>query len=357
MGANGSSRGAADWVRGLVSRAMLVAGLIVGLGVLFSWVTTYIAPNEVGILESRLVPPRGIRPELLPGGRLHFLLPGQTIHRFPTDVQLLELNSGSEGGNGRRSQRVRIEPSVEVNTSDGSRVAVDVTVLFRIENAFTIMQQAGPGRLYENNTLIPKVISALKKNLGEMVAEDFYDVHKRAARQAAAQEQIARELVGKGLVVEHVLVRQYYYNPEYQQQIEEKKIQDQLKFTRQSEGEAAKELAKKQEIEARGKANVAIETERGGAEVTKIQAEADAYRRKRQAEADLVVKLATAQGTELENAAYQGGGSENMVGLEMAQVLKGLDAVVVPSGGKSGFNPLDLEQALDLFDVQEAPKP
>ncbi len=357
MRGNGSGGGVADAARGLLSRGAVAAVGVVALGMLFRWVTTYIAPNEVGILESRLVPPRGVRPELLPGGRLHFLLPGQTIHRFPTDLQVLELNSGGEGMSGRRSRRVRVEPSVEVNTSDGSRVAVDVTVLFRIDNAFTIMQQAGPGRLYENNTLIPKVISALKKNLGEMVAEDFYDVHKRAARQAAAQRQVAVEVKDRGLVVEHVLVRQYYYNPEYQQQIEEKKIQDQLKFTRQSEGEAAKELAKKQEIEARGKANVAIETERGGAEVTKIHAEADAYRRKRQAEADLLVKLASAQGTELENAAYQGGGSENMVGLEKAQVLKGLDAVVVPSGGRNGFNPLDLDQALDLFDVQEVVKP
>lgn len=353
MRGNGSAANVVDVARGLAFKAAVVVGALIGLGILLSMVTTYVAPNEVGILESRLVPPRGIRPELIPGGRLRFLLPGQTIHRFPTDLQLLELNSSAEGQSLRQGRRVRVEPSMEVNTSDGSRVAVDVTVLYRIENAFTIMQQAGPDRLFENNTLIPKVISSLKKNLGEMVAEDFYDVHKRVARQTAAQQQIAAELEGKGLVVEHVLVRQYYYNQEYQQQIEEKKIQDQLKFTRQSEGEAAKELAKKQEIEARGKANVAIETERGGAEVTKIQAEADAYRRKRQAEADLLVKLASAQGTELENAAYQGGGSENMVGLEMAQVLKGLDVVVVPSGGKGGFNPLDLEQSLDLFDVQE----
>ncbi len=351
MKGNGAASELTPLFRRLANRAALGAGIAVGVLVLFAMTTTYVAPNEVGILESRLVPPRGIRPELIQGGRLHFLMPGQTIHRFPTDLQLVQFNSGSEGHTGRHSRRERLEPSIEVNTSDGSRVGVDVAVVYRIENAFTIMQQAGPGRQFENNTLIPKVISALKKNLGEMVAEDFYDVHKRVARQTAAQQQIGDELQGKGLVVEHVLVRQYYYNKDYQQQIEEKKIQDQLKFTRQSESEAAKELAKKQEIDAQGKANVAIETERGGAEVTKIKAEADAYKRKRQAEADLLVKLADAQGTELENAAYQGGGSENLVGLQMAQVLQGLDVVLVPSGGKTGFNPLDLNQTLELFDA------
>ena len=49
--------------------------------------------------------------------------------------------------------------------------------------------------------------------------------------------------------------------------------------------------------------------------------------------------------------AYQGLGSENLVGLKMADVLRGLDTVVVPAGGKSGVNPLDLEQALELFDM------
>jgi uncharacterized membrane protein YqiK len=159
------------------------------------------------------------------------------------------------------------------------------------------------------------------------------------------------ELKDKGIAIDHVLTRQYYYNHDYQQQIEEKKVQDQLKFTRASEAEAAKELAKKQEIEATGRARVEIETQRGNAEVTKIQAEADAYRRKRVADADLLVQLANAQGAELENRAYQGGGSENLVGMRMAEVLEGVDTVLVPAGSKAGMNPLDLNQALKLFDV------
>jgi regulator of protease activity HflC (stomatin/prohibitin superfamily) len=162
------------------------------------------------------------------------------------------------------------------------------------------------------------------------------------------------ELKDKGIAVDHVLLRQYYYNHDYQQQIEEKKVQDQLKFTRVSEAEAAKQLAKKQEIEAMGRANVEIERQRGEAEVTKIRAEADAYRRKRVAEGDLQVELANAKGTELENLAYQGGGSENLVGLKMADVLAGIDTVLVPAGGRNGVNPLDLEQALGLFAVPPA---
>ena len=338
--------------RGKPAQVMVLSvGAILASMVAFGSCTTYVRPNEVGIMESRIVPPTGIRPGLIPGGRIKLVAPGQTIHVFPTDMQVLEITSGTKEGL-VKTRNQRVEPAMQVNTSDGSQVVVDVTVLYRITDAATIMREAGPGRLFETNTVVPKTISALTQNLGEMVAEDFYDLHKRAIKQQEAQEQIARELKDKGIAVEHVLLRQFYYNPAYQQQIEEKKIQDQLKFTRISEGEAAKELAKKQEIVATGVANVGLESQRGTAEMTKIQAEADAYRRKRQAEADLLIQLATAKGTELENNAYQGAGSENLVGLEMAEVLKGLDVIIVPSGGKGGVNPLDLEQQLRLFDVK-----
>ena len=342
-------------LKGKPTRIMvgLVGGFLL-LTVFFGACTTYVPPNQVGIKESRLIPPTGIQDGEIKGGRVKFLLPGQTIHLFPTDIQILDLTS-SKKETGRQNdvhENHRIEPAVQINTSDGSQVMVDVTVIYRLDDANLVMKNAGPGRLFENNAVIPKTISALKKNLGEMVAEDFYDVHKREPKQTAAETQIKAELKEKGISVEHVLIRQYYYNQAYQAQIEEKKIQDQLKFTRQSEADAAKELAKLQEIVATGKANVAIEQQRGTAEVTKIRAEADKYRRQRQAEADLLVQLATAKGTELENAAYQGVGSENLVGMEMAEVLKGLDVIVVPAGGKGGVNPLDLDQSLELFDVK-----
>jgi hypothetical protein len=37
----------------------------------------------------------------------------------------------------------------------------------------------------------------------------------------------------------------------------------------------------------------------------------------------------------------------------MADVLKGLDIIILPSDGPSGVNPLDLDRALRLFDVRK----
>ncbi len=37
----------------------------------------------------------------------------------------------------------------------------------------------------------------------------------------------------------------------------------------------------------------------------------------------------------------------------LASLPQGLDVILVPAGGKSGLNPLDLDQALELFDVRD----
>jgi regulator of protease activity HflC (stomatin/prohibitin superfamily) len=148
-----------------------------------------------------------------------------------------------------------------------------------------------------------------------------------------------------------VLVRQYFYEQGYQEQIENRKVQDQLVFTNRSMGEAAKEDAARRKIESQGEAAGAVERKRGEAEVTKIRAEADLYRKKKESEGDMLVKVAEAKGTQLVNQAYASSGSENLVALEMAKVLDGIGLIVV-SDSKNGVNPLDVEQMMRLLGVK-----
>jgi hypothetical protein len=75
--------------------------------------------------------------------------------------------------------------------------------------------------------------------------------------------------------------------------------------------------------------------------------------RTRRAEADLLIRLAEAKRTELVNNAYQRPGSDKMVGLKMADVLKGLNVIMLPSSGPQGFNPLNITKDLELFGVKE----
>jgi len=82
-------------------------------------------------------------------------------------------------------------------------------------------------------------------------------------------------------------------------------------------------------------------------------AERDLYIRTKRAEADLLVQLAEAKRTELKNEAMEAKGADRAVALQMAEVLRGLDVVILPSGA-GGLNPLDLDQVVSLFGVQDA---
>ncbi|HEY0882454.1 MAG TPA: hypothetical protein VGD87_13020 [Archangium sp.] len=160
------------------------------------------------------------------------------------------------------------------------------------------------------------------------------------------------ELAPKGIAITHVLVRQYRYDQRYQAAIEGRKIQDQTVFKNRAEAAAASEEAKKNTIEAEGAALVQTELARGAAEVKKIESQAELYRRTKEAEGRLKVELAKATGTELENKALRVGGSENMVGLKMAEALEGVEVIVLPSDGENATNPLDLNGMLRRFDVK-----
>ena len=304
----------------------------------------YVRPYESGVKESRYG--GGIVPGAIPGGHWVFTGPGVTIHRFPSALQALEMTSdtreSSFGEDVRRTSRI------EVDTSDGSKVKVDVTVLFRIIDPYAVMTKIGPRRMFEDSAVIPKAVLALKENLGKLLAEDFYHEVRRVERTNAARDQMNALLKDVGIAVDHVLIRQYYYEPGYQQQIESRKVQDQLVFTNKSMAEAAKEDAARRKVESQGEAASAVERRRGEAEVTKIRAEADLYRKKKEAEGDMLVKVADAKGTERVNEAYASSGSDNLVALEMAKVLDGIGLIIV-SDTKNGLNPLDIEQMVRLL--------
>src|SRR5262249_811685 len=113
---------------------------------------------------------------------------------------------------------------------------------------------------------------------------------------------------------------------------------------------AAIEGANLKKVSQEGEASVQIKLQEGRAYVTTKDAERDLYVRTKTAEADLLTKLADAKRTQLRNEAYQQAGSERMVGLKMADVYKGIEALVLPSDGPNGINPLDLDRTLRLVE-------
>ena len=316
----------------------------------FNSLFVYVRPNEYGIKVVKIGTHRGVQDKVYTAG-WHFVMPFgiHQLHRLPRDIQVLELTEFPSTA----AHRARTEKAAHIQTSDGFFVDVDVSILYHIEDAHRVFTDIGPGRLYEDNGIIPKTEPALKETLGELTTEEFYNSKLRVEKARAAQARLNEELIEKGIMIDHLLIRYFKYSEEIQKNIEEKKLKDQLVFKNQAEGRAAIEGAKLKQVTQEGEMLVAVKLAEGRAYVTKRLAEKDLYVRSARAKADLLVQLAEARKTELRNAALQGQGSDRMVGLKMAEVLKGLDLVVLPSDGANGVNPLDLGRTLDLFEVRK----
>lgn len=324
---------------------LVLAALVIAYNAVF----VYIEPNEFGIKVVRIGLHRGVQKQTYSAG-LNLVVPGfQQMYRLPRDVQVLELTSYPKTA----ADAARKDRAAHIQTSDGFFVDVDASILYRIVDPYLVFTKIGPGHLFEDNGIIPKAEPALKETLGKLTTEDFYNSPLRVGKAQEARDLLNEELNSKGIKVEYVLVRYFRYSQEIQKNIEEKKLKDQLVFTNQAAARAATEEAQLKKIIQEGRVAVEVEMEQGRAYVTRKHAEKDLYVRTKKAEADLLVKLAEAKKVRLKNDALKGIGSERMVGLKMADVYKGLNLIVLPSDGRAGVNPLDLDNALKLFDVRK----
>ncbi len=327
----------------------LLGALLVLWIILYGACTTYVKPNEYGIKQVFYGPGAGIKKDVYTAGLRWVTWGTERMHTFPRDVQTLNM-VGAELET--KTDAINVAP-LNIQTSEGYNVRVDISVLYRITDPYRIITQVGPGTLYQSQLVIPRAEQVLRKQLGALDAEEFYNVQKRHERVLLAQQGLNVDLNPSGIEVLHVFVRDYVYDERYQQAIEQRKIQDQSVFKNKAEADMAAANAEKDRIVAVGDAAVKVELARGQAEKAKLEAEAELYERKQKAAGELQLKLAEAEGTRLENEALRGTGSEAIVGLKMAEALKGTKVIIVPTDGPGGMNPLDLNGALKRFDVKE----
>ncbi|PCJ65771.1 MAG: hypothetical protein COA73_01945 [Candidatus Hydrogenedentota bacterium] len=326
----------------VVSVLIGILAILILTVVLIRTCFTYIEPNEVGIKQVKVGVNQGIQEKVYgPGYAFRKPLGLEIIHRFPNQVLLLDL-AGSN--------------SAKIQTSDGFYVDVDVSILYKITDPYKVITLLGYGDAFIRKGIEPKAEPNLKTTLGELTTEDFYNSPLRVEKADLAKVLLNLELNKMGIEVDQVLVRYFKYSDEIQQNIEEKKLQDQLVFKNMSEGRAAIEAAQLKKVSEEGEAQVKITLEEGRAYKVRKEAERDLYVRSKVASADLLIQLAEAKRTELTNDAMQTLGADKAVALEMAEVLRGLEVMIIPTGGEGGFNPLDLDAVTKLLGVVENTK-
>lgn len=304
-----------------------------------------ISSDEFAVRQVFLGPGQGVGPSVY-GPGLHVQVPGyERFHVFPRDMQVLELNDSNDVDGLRWRDDFKLGPAIRIQTSEGYQVTVDVSVLYRVVDPYTVLTRI-PGGLYTEKVVIPEADKILRQTLGELDAEDFYSEVKRVEKAEMARKQLQTQLEPYGVQVWGVMVRDYIYDARYQQLIEDRKIQDQNVFKNKAEAIAASREAEKNRVLAEGQARNGVEQERGAAEIRKINADADLNYRQTVAAGDLKVALAEAEGIKLENRALQQAGASNIVGLEMATALQGTEVIVVSTTGDSAMNPLNLNSLL-----------
>lgn len=332
---------------------------IVILGIIIVAATAclvYVRPYEFGIKEVKIGVHRGIHSQVYtPGYALVLPLGFEKIHKFPRSILTLELTAFPDAKR-KNDAYYFSDKAAKIQTSDGFYVDVDVTIMYKIIDPYKLITTIGPGERYLSDGILPKAEPILKQAFGELTTEDFYNSPLRTDKMHKARDQLNQEMMLKGMQVDHVLIRYFKYSDEIQRNIEEKKLQDQLVFKNQSEARAATESATLKRVAQEGEMTVKVSLEEGEAYKVKRTAEKDLYVRKKTAEADLLVQLAEAKRTELKRAAMETFGADRMVAMKMAEVLRGLETIIVPSGGEGGLNPLDLNEVMALFGSPATPE-
>lgn len=330
---------------------ILLPTIIVGLGlVTVTFCTTYIRPNEYGVLRVRFGFKKGIRKKIYKAG-LHFVIPSwEIMYRFPKNFQILQRNKNYRklyNFKGNRSI-----PPIRIQTSEGYEVTADITIQYRITNPYLVMKKIGPHKAYENLALIPRSENILRQELGKLNAEQFYRGPERIKGAEEARRKLNVDLKDKGIEVVSVLVMEFSYDARYQNTIEKRKLQDQQFYLRRAEKIKTIEEKKKDVTVEKWAAKVKAKLAYGDKRVAEIEAAGSLYKRQRLAQGYLLKKLAEAKGIELENRAMESSGSEYLVALKMAEVLKGIEVLVLPSNGQVGFNPLNLGRTLSQLTVK-----
>ncbi|NOZ13128.1 MAG: prohibitin family protein [Acidobacteria bacterium] len=305
--------------------------------------------GEIGV-KTRLFPvtgKKGIEQKALNPG-LYLILPvAEKLDIFPGRIQKLELTSvpgrGDRPGN----------DNVDIQTSDGTTIYVDATLLYRVAPSGAPRLLSSLGHDFLRRKVRPEFIAVLKYKLGELNAEGFYNAEERESKAKEAMAEFNRRLKSNGIEAVQLLIRDFHYQPEYEKAIEDRKLADQTALLNKSRSASSKAAAEVARIQAMGKAMAKVEAARGDAEAKKIRADARLYLELKQAKADQLIQTAKAKGDALIAKAMAGPGGQRIVALEMVDVLKGLDKIVVQSGGKQGVNPLDLKSLLKLTGVEK----
>ena len=299
--------------------------------------------REAGLLRRRAP---ASRPESY-GPGLHFIVAGvERLHLFPHDLQVINFSDSSS----EISQQVRAAP-----TRSRSRPATATTcsstsrVLYRIEDAYKVFTEAGPGRAFEDRLVIPRADRDPAQDAGRAEQRGVLPgaaAHREGARRRTISSRA--ELAPYGIARRRrCWCARYVYDEQLPAAHRGAQDQGPDGVPAPGRGQGGHRAAQaRHRSSPRARPARRRSCRAGRPRCRSCAPQADLYERKQAAEGKLLVELAEAKGTRAgERGARRARAARTWSGSRWRTCCEGVKVMVLPSDGKDGTNPLDLGDA------------
>ena len=259
-------QGVATAFRRLLSIKNLLAALTLLIALtLLSASLVFVMPQEVGVVVS-LLSPEGYRNQPLRSG-VRWIVPlVEEVEIYPIYWQTYTMSSKPLEGQNQGND------SIKARTSDGQEVAMDASVIFRIDPENTIRVHVFWQDRYMDNFVRPTLRGLIRTEVSQFKVDEV-NSYKRKDLESSLEEQLRTKFEEQGFILDTFILRNISFSPEYATAVELKQVGLQEAYLKEHQANQIRELAYGQADEVRIKAQADAE-----AVVIKAQAEAEALR-------------------------------------------------------------------------------
>ena len=248
----------------------LILGALV-LAVVLSTISSglvFISPQERGVVVS-VISPKGYREMPLDPG-LRFVVPfAENVVLYPVTKQTYTMSIAPSEG------EIQGDDSIEARTSDGQRVLVDASVIFKIDPTKVVDVHLNWGNRYTNDLVRAVSRGVIRDAVSQYRIEEVYS-SKRAELVKRMVDALVIKFSDNGLILEEFVLRNISFSDEYSASVEQKQIAEQQAQQAKFVVEQKRQEADQQREIAKGLADAAVTKSRGEAEARLIGAEAEA---------------------------------------------------------------------------------
>lgn len=350
--------------------ASVIVVCLAAAAVVFRFCVIKIAPGQIGVLTKEWG--GGLQQEDYPPGYYLNLGPLHTWNVMDTTVQTLDFLRSTPGKVSRVSYNTQRYNALNVKSSDGADVALDITVKYQIEpgQSWRVFSEKGGLEGYKG-IVRTTTEDVLRLELGRLTTENFFDPDKRTQTQQQMMDTLRPKLLDDIQVnLVAILIRDLSFQETFEARIKAKTLTVQEAEVEIAEKVAAVALGETNRIRAETEAKVQVIGETLQKTLTEMRAENDKsiqrviadyekYVTESRSEAELygaqkeaagieLLRTAEAKGEALRRAALSNGGGNTLVALRAVENLQLGDLML----STQLVNPLDFDAMMARFGIK-----